>query len=90
MQLPDRFQQLVRSRCRFLDPSGPFDPDTPLSALGVGSLEIVELIVDIEDDYGIEVPLELLTPEMFTSASTIWQGLGDLIAECGEPAMAES
>jgi acyl carrier protein len=89
VELPDRIAQIVRSRCRFVDPAEPLDPDAALTALGVGSLEIVEIIVDIEDAYGIEVPLEMLTPEMFTSTSTMWAGLRHLIVESGEPAMVQ-
>jgi acyl carrier protein len=89
VSLPDSFQRLVRSRCRFIGPSGTLDPHASLAELGVDSLELVELIVDIEDTYGIEVPLEILTPEMFASASTIWLALRDLITDA-DLAMAES
>lgn len=90
VQLPDHFQRLIRSRCRFLLPDDPLGPDTSLADLGVDSLEIVELIVDIEDTYGIEVPLEFLTPEMFASPGTIWQGFRGMIAEAGNGAPGPS
>jgi phosphopantetheine binding protein len=81
VELPDPFQQLILQRSRFIGPAGQLGPDVALSALGIGSLEIVELIVDIEDTFGIEVPLELLTPELFATPGTIWGALSGLIAE---------
>jgi acyl carrier protein len=89
MEVPDEFQRLIRPRCRFIG-AGDFDPDAPLSAMGVDSLEVVDLIIEIEDSYGIEVPQELLTPEVFTSTVTIWLALRGLIGERGEPAVAGS
>jgi acyl carrier protein len=85
--LPDSFARLIRSRCRFIGPADSLDPDASLADLGVDSLELVELIVDIEDTYGIEVPLEILTPEMFASPGTIWLALRDMITE-GDREMA--
>ncbi|HEY1620465.1 MAG TPA: phosphopantetheine-binding protein [Streptosporangiaceae bacterium] len=90
MELPGHFERLILPHCRFADPAGPLAPDTPLSELGVDSLEIVELIVDIEDAYRIELPQELLTPEVFASPATIWQALRDSVAGLAERAGAES
>lgn len=80
MELSETFTGLIRSRCRFLGDGVPLDVDAPLPTLGIDSLEIVELIVEIEDVYGIEVPQELLTPEVFACARSIWQALGQTVA----------
>jgi acyl carrier protein len=90
MELPDEFQGLIVPRCRFIESADQFSPRSPLTELGVDSLEIVELIIDIEDTYGIEFPQELLTPEVFTSAETIWRGLCDVIAGHGDRVTAGS
>lgn len=79
MELPARFEQLVRSRCRLAEPDLPLDPSRTLVQLGVDSLEVVDLIVDIEDTYHLQMPEELLTPEVFTSPATIWQALRGLV-----------
>lgn len=77
--LPDQLELLVRARCRLTDPNQRVDPEVPLVQLGAGSLDIVDLIVDIEDTYGVEIPEELLTPEVFASLGSIWRALCGLV-----------
>ena len=81
MELPETFTELIRTAARFLADDAPLDPDAQLSALGIDSLEVVELIVQIEDMYGVEVPQDMLTPDVFACARTIWQALDKLLAE---------
>lgn len=84
MELPENLAVLIRSRCRFLPDDAPLNPDAPLSTLGVDSLEIVDLIIEIEDSFGMEIPQELLTPEVFKCARTIWQAVDQVLAEQGD------
>ena len=79
MELPGHFEQLLRRRCRFMAADANLDPQAPLAMLGIDSLAVVELIVDIEDQYSIEIPQELLTPEVFACAASIWLALRDLV-----------
>ena len=37
----------------------------------IDSVELVELVAEIEEKYGIEIPLEDITPENFDSVSDI-------------------
>jgi len=40
------------------DPSaGEITPETELTALGIHSLELTEIIFDLEEDYGIEIEM---------------------------------
>jgi acyl carrier protein len=74
---PNDFAQVIRARCRRLPVDSELAPDASLTALGVDSLEMVELIVGLEDAFGIEIPQHLLTPEVFATPGTIWAALGD-------------
>jgi len=78
--LPAEFESLVRERCRLLDAADALDPDTPLTALGVDSIEVVELVVGIETEYGLEIPGALLVPEVFVTPASIWDAISPLIA----------
>lgn len=73
--IPSDLLDVIRPRCRFVPPDAALDIDAPLLELGVDSLEMVELIIEIEDTFHLEVPPELLTPEVFTSIRTIWDNL---------------
>jgi nodulation protein F len=53
---------------------GEITPDTELASLGIHSLELTEIIFDIEEAYGIEI--EMNTVEAWSNLSTV----GDLIA----------
>jgi nodulation protein F len=53
---------------------GDITPETELTSLGIHSLELTEIIFDIEEAYGIEI--EMNTVEAWSHLSTI----GDLTA----------
>lgn len=52
------------------DPSiGDVGPDTELTALGIHSLELTEIIFDLEEAYGIEI--EMNTVEAWSNLKTV-------------------
>lgn len=56
------------------DPDGgEITPETPLTDLGIHSLELTEIIFDLEEAYGIEV--EMNTAEAWSSLSNV----GDIV-----------
>lgn len=69
------FDALLRQHCRFIAPDSPIDPDALLVTLGIDSLEVVEIIVAIEDQFDIMIPEEMLTPEIFATPGSIWQAI---------------
>jgi acyl carrier protein len=50
-----------------------------LTALGLDSMGIVQLLADLEEEFGIEVPDEVINEETFATAGSLWQALGGLI-----------
>ncbi|MDF3290289.1 phosphopantetheine-binding protein [Streptomyces silvisoli] len=78
--LLQRFESAFRPRCRRLDPTEPLDLDASLVSLGVDSMEVVELIIALEDEFAIQLPQSLLTPETFATPSTILKALGSLVS----------
>lgn len=66
------FECLLRSHCRFVTPPESLDPDVPLATLGVDSLTLLALIVEIEARYSIELPDIMLIAENDT-AGGMWR-----------------
>jgi acyl carrier protein len=46
-------------------------PEATLTELGLDSLTIVELLFDVEDEFGIEVPEERVTFETLAEAAAL-------------------
>jgi acyl carrier protein len=54
---------------------GPLGADDVLADLGLDSMSVVSLLVDLEAGYGIEFPDELLTAETFDTVGSLWTAL---------------
>ncbi|MFI9048305.1 acyl carrier protein [Streptomyces sp. NPDC053427] len=69
-----RFTALLRP---FLKHSGPEEialaPDTDLRALGVDSMQAIELLFVIEDTFGIALPDDQLNDATFATAGNLWR-----------------
>ena len=68
----NEFETVLRRHCRFAAPDAKLDPDTALTLLGVDSMEIISLIVDLESALGIYIPEDVLTPQAFATPSALW------------------
>jgi acyl carrier protein len=67
-----RFLDLVSEHLRYLDPDARLRPDMDLRALGLDSMRAVNLLLDIEDEYGVALPDSALTAATFASADGLW------------------
>ena len=68
-----RFDGVLRRHCRLAAADHEIDPQRPLAALGINSLDIVELILDLEEMLGLQFPQDRLTPEAFASPQSVWE-----------------
>lgn len=60
------------------------DAEARTSALrdyGLDSLATVDLLVTLEDEFGIEFPDDKLTPSTFVTAAALWDVVRDLRAD---------
>jgi len=71
-------EQILRAHARFLAAGADIDPDLSLASLGVDSLDIIELVVQIEDTFDVEIPPDRVTPETFSTPASIWRLLRQL------------
>lgn len=70
-----QYEHIVRGHCRGVASDAALDPHTPLALLGIDSIEIVSLIVDLEDELDLELPEQAITPETFATLGTLWDML---------------
>jgi len=69
------FEELLRP---YLDESiadGPLSGDLDLRAAGLDSLGAVELLVGVEETYGVHFSDDDLTFDMFTTPATLWNAV---------------
>ena len=81
---PD-LERILRTHARFLAPGTDIDPDLSIALLGVDSLDIIELVVELEGKFDVEIPVDQVTPETFATPASIWRLLCQL-----DPGLAAS
>jgi acyl carrier protein len=83
--LAQKLEWILRAHARFIATGTAINPDMSLTSLGVDSLGILQMIVQIEDEFDLEIPPEQITPETFSTPASIWQLLCKI-----DPKLAES
>jgi acyl carrier protein len=83
VEMLDEIKRIISKRSEV--PVEQVTPDTRLEDLGVGSLEVIEIVYDIEEKFGISVPIKpgesslLLETETQGTKSTVALGtVGDI------------
>ncbi|MEI3896109.1 MULTISPECIES: phosphopantetheine-binding protein [Bacillus] len=52
--------------------------ETTLKDMGLDSMASIELLLELEDQFDIVFPDELLTEETFSTAKTLWESINKL------------
>ena len=63
--------RVVRNHLSFLRAEDPLPPDKSLRELGLDSLAAIDLLLDLEQTFGVVFPDEELTEETFRTAANI-------------------
>ncbi|HEX8306482.1 MAG TPA: acyl carrier protein [Jatrophihabitans sp.] len=66
-----RFNALLRSFLRFAG-SEPITPESSLRDLGLDSMQAIELLFAVEDEFGYQLPDELMVDATFETAGSLW------------------
>jgi len=82
--LAPSLEQILRTHARFIAAGADINPDMALASLGVDSLDMIDLIVKIEDEFDLEIPPEQVTPETFSTPASIWRLLCQINPELAE------
>jgi diaminopimelate decarboxylase len=77
----ERYEQLLIGVLPRLSRSGAVAPDTNLRAVGLDSMAIVEIVVRIEEAYGIRLPDETLQAETFRTPGDLWAVVRTQVAQ---------
>jgi acyl carrier protein len=85
--MPDQretFESVLRPHLAALPGGEPLDWDRNLRALGLNSMRAVDLVIDLEDAFGIAFPDEFFHDETFATAGALWSALRTLFDEPAE------
>ena len=69
--LSDRLQTVLRPHLKFLEPGAPIPADATLGTLGLDSMATINFLLDFETAFGVQVPDDLLSAEMFETLATL-------------------
>jgi acyl carrier protein len=72
---PESFMTALRGNLGLVSEDGAIPGNARLLDLGMDSASLVALVIKIEDEFGVQFPDELLTPETFETPATLWQAV---------------
>jgi acyl carrier protein len=69
---PDRFEQILLPYVTDPDHGDALDADIPLAALGIDSMAVVGLMIELEAEFGFSFSEESVNPQTFYSPGSLW------------------
>jgi hypothetical protein len=78
---PQEFESVLREALPGLEPGAPLVGEVPLVQYGLDSMGTVTLLIALESALDVQFPDEVLRPETFESADTLWKQAHHLLAE---------
>jgi acyl carrier protein len=75
----EKFERLLRRHLRLVAADEPIPPEASLVSVGLDSIGTINLLLDIEDAFGVSLPSALLTPETFSTRATLENVVATLV-----------
>ena len=72
--LPVEFLDVLRPFLRFAGPE-PIGADADLRRLGLDSMQAIEVLFALEDEFCVSLADDLMTDETFRTAGNLWRAL---------------
>lgn len=72
--MDERFTELLAKFLKFAN-GKPITEDSDLRALGLDSMQSIELLFAIEDTYGVMLPDDEMGDTTFTTAGNLWRAI---------------
>jgi acyl carrier protein len=67
-----RFMAIVRRHLHMLEATEELPLDAPLRELGLDSMATARLVLELENDLGVALPMTSLTTATFASPRALW------------------
>ena len=78
MDIPHTFRKTLLAHLPYAS-DDRFAATDDLAALGLDSMGVVQLLTDLEETYGLDLPDELITEETFETVGSLWDAVGGLL-----------
>lgn len=78
VHIPRSFRDTLLAHLPYAESSNLTATDD-LAALGLDSMGVIQLLADLEDSLGLEMPDDMLTEETFATAGSLWQTVSGLL-----------
>ena len=75
-----RLLALLRPHLRLVPPDAPIHLDDDLGRLGLDSLESIELLMELEAEFGIPIPDDLITVETLATPGNLLRAVESQLA----------
>jgi acyl carrier protein len=72
-----QFEAILRAHLPALSRTQPLHPDDSLRDLGLDSVGTMEILLALEDLYGLEIHEESISGDAFASAGRLWLAVRD-------------
>lgn len=79
MTLEMTLAELVRRRLKYLQREAVLDPNVLLKDYGLDSAAAIDLLLDLEDTFGVMMPDEYLTSETFATLNSLQSAVLPLV-----------
>ena len=76
--IPVAFRKTLLAHLPYAD-TVEFAATDDLAALGLNSMAVVQLLTDLEETFGLELPDELITEDTFGTVGSLWDVVGRLV-----------
>jgi acyl carrier protein len=70
-EISRKLEAVLRPHLRFLEGNAPLTPDQPLGDLGLDSMAAVNLLLDLEQAFDVQIPDDLLSAETFETLASV-------------------
>jgi acyl carrier protein len=78
---PQRFEDVLLPYLTSYDAQQPLESDTPLALLGVDSMAVVGLMIELEAEFDVSFPEEEVNAQTFYSPGSLWS----VVSRCVGP-----